>query len=62
MNTINAHPEINYEQHQLEMLLWHAKIHEKNGQKQEASNIREWVATFAAHRGGTELGRFNVTL
>jgi hypothetical protein len=33
-------------QHRLEMLLWQARIHEKNGKKQEASKIREWVAGF----------------
>ena len=46
MNTLSAHPEINYEQHQLEMLLWHAEIHERNGKELEASRIRDWVADF----------------
>ena len=48
MYTLSADPEINYEQHQLEMLLWHAKIYEKSGKKQEASKIREWVAHFVS--------------
>jgi hypothetical protein len=56
MNTINAHPGINYEQHQLEMLLWHAEVYERNGKKREASKIRDWIADFVAQRGGTELG------
>jgi len=46
MNTISAQPRINYEEHQLEMLLWHAEIHERNGKKQEASKIRDWVGDF----------------
>ena len=46
MNTTSADPGINYGQHQLEMLLWQAQIHEKSGKKQEASKIRAWVADF----------------
>jgi hypothetical protein len=39
------------------MLLWQACIQEKNGEKQEASEIREWVADFVAprERNGTRL-------
>jgi hypothetical protein len=54
MNTTSAHPEINYEQHQLEMLLWHAKIHERDGKKQEASEIRDWVADFLSSQSEEE--------
>ena len=28
----------------VEMLLWEADIHEKNGKRQEAAKIRAWVA------------------
>jgi hypothetical protein len=34
------------EQHQLDMLLWQADVHERNGKKQEAFEIRTWVADF----------------
>ena len=46
MNTISDQPVADYEQHKLKMLLWQAHIHEKNGKKQEASEVREWVADF----------------
>jgi hypothetical protein len=46
MDTISAQPLTDFEQHQLEMLRWHAEIHERNGKKQEASKIRTWVADF----------------
>ena len=52
MYTLSADPEINYEQHQLEMLLWHAEIHEINGKKREASKIRDWVADFLGESKG----------
>ena len=39
-----------YEQHQLGMLLWQAHIHEKNGEKQQAAKIREWVADFLSEQ------------
>jgi hypothetical protein len=57
MNIISDQPVADYEQHKLKMLLWQAHIHEKNGKKQEASKIREWVADFVARqeRNGTEL-------
>ena len=35
-----------YEHHQLDMLLWQVDVHEKNGRKQEAFEIRTWVADF----------------
>ena len=44
MTTTSDQLVTNYEQHQLEMLLWQAHIHEKNGKRQEAAKIREWVA------------------
>jgi hypothetical protein len=31
---------------QLDMILWQADVHEKNGRKQEALEIRAWVADF----------------
>jgi hypothetical protein len=34
------------------MLSWQAHIHEKNGQKQEASKIRKWVADFVGQQEG----------
>jgi hypothetical protein len=46
MDTISDQRQTDYELHQLDMLLWQAKIHEKNGQKQEAFEIRSWVADF----------------
>ena len=46
MNTTSDQTMTDYEQHQLDMLLWQAHIHEKNGKKQEASEIRGWVADF----------------
>jgi len=30
----------------LDMLLWQADVHERNGRKQEAFEIRAWVADF----------------
>jgi len=50
MTTTSDQPVTNYEQHQLDMLLWQAHIHEKNGKKQEASKIRDWVADFVARQ------------
>jgi hypothetical protein len=52
-----AQSVIEYEQHRLDMLLWQADVHEKNGQKQEASKIKEWVSHFVARqeRNGTRL-------
>jgi hypothetical protein len=39
-----------HEQHQLDMLLWQADVHDRNGKKQEACDIRTWVAGFlSAH-------------
>jgi hypothetical protein len=35
-----------YEQHRLDMLLWQADVHERNGKQQEAFEIRAWVADF----------------
>jgi prophage antirepressor-like protein len=46
MDTISAQSQTDFEQHQLEMLLWHAEIHQRNGKKHEASKIRDWVAGF----------------
>jgi hypothetical protein len=46
MNTTVAHTVTEYEQHQLNMLLWQAGVHARNGRKQEAFEIRAWVADF----------------
>jgi hypothetical protein len=35
--------EIEHEQHQLDMLLWQADVHERNGKKRKAFEIRAWV-------------------
>lgn len=54
MNTTSEQTVTEYEQHQLEMLLWQAHIHEKNGKKQEGSQIREWVADFLSSQSKDE--------
>jgi hypothetical protein len=46
MNIISDQPVIDYERHQLDMLLWQARVHEKNGQEHDALEIRGWVADF----------------
>jgi hypothetical protein len=35
-----------YEQHRLDMLLWQADVHERNGKKEKAFEIRAWVTNF----------------
>lgn len=35
-----------FEQHRLDMLLWQAEVHERNGKRQEAFEIRAWVGDF----------------
>jgi len=50
MTTTSDQPVTNYEQYQLDMLLRRAHIREKNGKKQEASKIRDWVADFVARQ------------
>ena len=44
MNTPSGHTVT------IEMLLWEADIHEKNGKRQEAANIRGWVANFLSEQ------------
>ena len=46
MRTSRVQTVTEYEQHQLDMLLWQADVHETNGKKQEACDIRAWVAGF----------------
>jgi hypothetical protein len=46
MDTTSVQIMTEYEQHRLDMLLWQADIHERNGRKQEAFEIRAWVADF----------------
>jgi hypothetical protein len=48
MYTISEQTGTEYEQHQLDMLLWQADVHERNGRKQEAFEIRAWVADFVS--------------
>jgi hypothetical protein len=54
MNTISAQSGTDFEHHQLEMLLWHAETYERNGKKQEASEIRDWVADFLSSQSEEE--------
>jgi hypothetical protein len=42
------------QQHRLGMLLWHAEIHERNGKKEEAFKIRDWVADFLSSQSEDE--------
>ena len=46
MNTASEQTAAEYERHQLDMLLWQADVHERNARKQEAFEIRAWVADF----------------
>jgi hypothetical protein len=46
MNTTSEQTVAKYEQHQLDMLLWQADVHERDGRRQEAFEIRAWVADF----------------
>jgi hypothetical protein len=46
MSTTSVQTVTEYEQHQLDMLLWQADVHETNGRKQEAFEIKAWVADF----------------
>ena len=48
MNTASAQTVTEYEQHRLDMLLWQADVHEGDGRKQEAFEIRTWWPTFGA--------------
>jgi hypothetical protein len=54
MDTTSVQTVTEYEQHQLEMLLWHAEIHEKDGKKLKASKIRDWVADFLSSQSEDE--------
>jgi hypothetical protein len=46
MNITSEQAVAECEQHQLDMLLWQADVHQKNGRKQKAFEIRAWVADF----------------
>ena len=46
MYTASEQAETKYEQHRLDMLLWQADVHERNGKKEEAFEIRAWVTDF----------------
>jgi hypothetical protein len=54
MNTTSAQAVTEYEQHRLDMLLWQAGVHERNGRKQEALEIRAWVADFLSPQSEEE--------
>jgi hypothetical protein len=60
MNTTSAQTVTEYEQHRVDMLLWQADVHERNGRKQEAFEIRVWVTDFlSAQSGGREM-KYNI--
>jgi hypothetical protein len=40
MYTTSEQTVAEYEQHRLDMLLWQADVHEKNGKKQEAFRVQ----------------------
>jgi hypothetical protein len=46
MNTTSEQMVAESEQHQLDMVLWQADVHERNGRKQEAFEIRAWITDF----------------
>jgi hypothetical protein len=46
MITTSEQTVAEYEHHQLDMLLWQADVQERNGRRQEAFEIRTWVADF----------------
>ena len=46
MDTTSEQTVAEDEEHQLDMLRWQAEVHERNGRKQEAFEIRAWVADF----------------
>jgi hypothetical protein len=46
MYTTSEQTVAEHEQHRLDMLLWQADVHERDGRKQEALKIRAWVADF----------------
>jgi hypothetical protein len=46
MDTTSAQTVPEYEQHQIDMLLWQAGVHLRNGRKPEAFEIRAWITDF----------------
>jgi uncharacterized alpha-E superfamily protein len=46
MNTTREPTVAEDEEHQLDMLLWQADVHEGHGRNQEAFEIRAWVTDF----------------
>ena len=54
MNTTGAREMLEYEQHQLNMLLWQADVHERNGKIREAFEIRAWVSDFLSPKSKEE--------
>ena len=46
MNTTSEQTVVEDEERRLGMLLWQAEVHERGGRKQEAFEIRAWVADF----------------
>jgi hypothetical protein len=51
-----------YEEHQLDMLLWQADVHERNGRKREAFEIRGWVADFLSPAIGGKPMKHNISV
>jgi hypothetical protein len=54
MDTTSEQTVIEYAEHQLDMLLWQADVHERNGRKQEAFEIKAWVADFRSPQSEEE--------
>jgi hypothetical protein len=54
MDTTSAHTVTESEQHQLDMLLWQADVHERTGREREAFEIRVWVADFLSPQSEEE--------
>ena len=46
MDTTRDHMVTEYEQHEFDMLLWQADVHERTGRERETFEIRAWVADF----------------
>ena len=60
MYTPSVQTATEYEQHQFDMLLWQADVHERNGKKQEACDIRTWVARFLNAQPNEDVAQTNI--
>jgi hypothetical protein len=54
MNITSEQPVAEDEEHQLDMLLWQADVHERDGKKEEAFEIRAWVTDFLSSQSEEE--------